>query len=113
MLFGELRVFDHQLEVGILVLRIGLAQADANGTGMLELLRLVEIKLVVVALTLLLQENHFFVCLGDGALEFGARAGQILLSGLDSLTLRVQLCLEFLQLRSIAGAAMGNNRDTR
>ena len=55
------------------MLGVGLAQAYTHRASMRELLGLVDVELVIVAFALTLKDYQLVMCLGDGALEFGAR----------------------------------------
>ena len=80
MLLRHPEIIDQHVEIGILVLGVGLAQLHAHRSLTLELLALVEVELVVTPFSLLLQHHEFLVSGRDGALEFRAGAGQVLTS---------------------------------
>src|SRR5437868_13134433 len=88
------------------MLGICLAQAYAHRAGVRELLGLVDVELVIIAFALTLKDYQLVMCLGDGALEFGARRGQILAGGLEvvavlfnGLALGIELVLELFPAR--------------
>ena len=65
VLFRDLAIIHHEFEIRILVFGIGLSQADADRPSVRKLLGLVDIELVVIALTLSLQHYDLIVRFRD------------------------------------------------
>ena len=68
VLFLELRIVDVQMQVGKLLFRVGLAQLNGNRAGRVELLRFVDLTLVVVAVAFALEHHEL---LADGPCDSG------------------------------------------
>jgi hypothetical protein len=65
---GEFEIVDHQFQIGIPMLRIGFAQANADWPLALELTIFVDIELVVTAFTFFLEHNQIVMGASNGAL---------------------------------------------
>ena len=108
VLLRQVAVVDHHLQVGILMLAVGLLQPQFNDAGALELLRFREVELRVVPLALLLEQHQFVVRVRDGPGEFSARVDEIALRArqagagiVDRLALGIELRLQLLEARIV------------
>ena len=113
MLLRQVAVVHHQFQIGILMLIVGLLQAHAERSLVLELLRLVDVELVVIAFALLLQEHQLIMRVGNrsgqlraGIAQIALRGGQVTLRRFNSFALRVQLRLHLLPTRVLAATVM-------
>lgn len=106
VLLRNIYVVHHQFKISVLMLGVGLLQAQAERAIRLEMLALIEIKFVVVPLALLLQQDQLVMSARDGALQFRARAVQVLARGLDLLSLFVELGLHLFPAGIVLGTAV-------
>src|SRR5206468_4314482 len=100
-------------EIRILMLGVSFSQTDSDRPSMRELLGLIDVELVVIALTLFLKHHEFIVGLGDGALKHCPGGGQVLLCSVNCLALSVELRLELLPARIRLGKAYNRRMDMR
>src|SRR6185437_197253 len=69
-------------------------------------LRFLQIEFEVAAFAFLFEDDEFVVGAGDGAAEFGARAGEVVACFVDGLALCVELRLDLVEARFLSAGAM-------
>lgn len=108
-------IIHDQFEIGILVLSVGLFQADLKRSLTSELLRFRKVEFGVVSFPLLLKQHQFVMGVRNGSVQFRTRARQVTAVLLNRLALRVHLGLKLAVVRILSsqrlpGAGTGCDR---